>query len=63
MTIQSDIAVLQQRIVKAEADRDAWRSAGRQENYLEACSMVDALGVQLDDLERVAYPTGTRAKP
>ena len=51
MTIEIDVAILQQRIAKAEADRDIWRASGMQENYLEACSMVDALTLQLD-LER-----------
>ena len=51
MTIDINVAVLQRRIAKAEADRDIWRASGMQENYLEACSMVDALNLQLD-LER-----------
>ena len=51
MTIEMDVAALQQRIAKAETDRDTWRASGMQENYLEACSMVDALTLQLD-LER-----------
>ena len=51
MTIEIDVAALQQRIAKAEVDRDTWRRSGMQENYLEACSMVDALNLQLD-LER-----------
>lgn len=51
MTIEMDVAALQQRIAKAETDRDTWRASGMQENYLEACSMVDALNLQLD-LER-----------
>ena len=46
-----NLGILQRRIARAEADRDAWRASGRQENYLEACSMVDALNLQLD-LER-----------
>ena len=50
--IHSDIDALRQRIAKAAADRDTWRAAGRQENYLEASSMVDALETQLDGLER-----------
>ena len=51
-TNRSDIAALHRRIAKAEADRDAWRAAGRHESYLEAYSMVEALEVQLDQLER-----------
>ena len=52
LTIHADIDALRQRIAKAEADRDAWRASGRQENYLEAYSMVEALENQLDQLER-----------
>jgi hypothetical protein len=52
LTIHADIDALRQRIAKAEADRDAWRASGRQENYLEAYSMVEALETQLDQLER-----------
>lgn len=52
LTIHADIDALRQRIAKAEADRDAWRASGRQENYLEAYSMVEALEAQLDQLER-----------
>ena len=43
-----DIAALQMRIAKAEADRDSWRVSGMQEKYLEAYSMVEALELQLD---------------
>jgi hypothetical protein len=67
VTLDIDVAVLQQRIAKAEADRETWRASGMQENYLEACSMVDALNVQLDDLERaarrVAAASATMAEP
>ena len=67
INIHSDIDALRQRIVKAAADRDTWRAAGRQEKYLEADSMVEALETQLDKLERtrrrlaaaVAIPIGT----
>ena len=52
LTIHADIDALRRRIAKAEADRDAWRASGRQENYLEAYSMVEALETQLDQLER-----------
>jgi lipid II:glycine glycyltransferase (peptidoglycan interpeptide bridge formation enzyme) len=52
LTIHADIDALRQRIAKAEAARDTWRAAGRQENYLEAYSMVEALESQLDQLER-----------
>ena len=55
MTSKAEIAALRLRIEKAEHDRDAWRASGRQENYLEACSMVAALEVQLARLMRSRY--------
>jgi hypothetical protein len=50
-----EIAALRQRLAKAVHDRDAWRASGKQENYLEACSMVDALEVQLARLTQSRY--------
>lgn len=47
MKIGEKVAALGARIAKAEAERDAWRAAGRQEKYLEAYSMVEALELQL----------------
>jgi hypothetical protein len=38
------------RIAKAESERDGWRAAGRQERYLEAYLMVEALELQLERL-------------
>ena len=58
-TVQKDIAELQQRIVKAEADRDTWRASGRQEKYLEAYSMVEALELQLGRLQAIPRPGTT----
>lgn len=55
MTVNPEIAALRQRIAKAEKDRDAWRASGRHENYLEACSMVAALEVQIERLMRSRY--------
>jgi hypothetical protein len=52
MTFQEEIADLGQRIGKAQSQRDAWRNSGRQENYLEANSLVDALELQLERLQR-----------
>jgi hypothetical protein len=49
MTLQQDIAAIRGRITKAETDRDAWRAAGLQEKYLEACGLVDRLERQLDE--------------
>lgn len=64
VTLAAEIAEVRARLAKAEAARDAWRSAGRQENYLAAYSMADALGVQLDKLEASARrshaPAATR---
>jgi hypothetical protein len=52
MTLQEDIAAIQVRIAKAEAERDSWRVSGMQEKYLEAYSMVEALELQLDLLRK-----------
>ena len=54
MTVEEDIAAIQVRIVRAEADRDGWRASGMQEKYLEAYSMVEALERQLDLLRQAA---------
>ena len=58
------MAELKARLAKAESERDAWRTAGRQENYLAAYSMAEALGMQLDELEasarRSSAPAATR---
>lgn len=51
MTFQEDIAALQIRIAKAESERDSWGASGMQEKYLEAYSMVDALELQLEQLQ------------
>jgi hypothetical protein len=51
---ESQIAGLKWRLARAEADRDTWRAAGMQENYLGACSLVDGLNLQLDQLEATA---------
>jgi hypothetical protein len=46
------------RIDKAESARDAWSRAGNAEKYLEACSMVDALELQLSRLKCGPYQQG-----
>jgi hypothetical protein len=51
-----NIAELKARLAKAESERDTWRAAGNQENYLEAYSMVEALALQLEQLERATRP-------
>lgn len=48
MTFHQDIAALKDRIAKAESERESWRISGMQEKYLEACSVVDALALQLE---------------
>ncbi|MGM9481843.1 hypothetical protein ACS5PN_11725 [Roseateles sp. NT4] len=50
MTFADDVDSLNHRIAKAETARDAWRATGGQEQYLEACSLVSALTLQLDQL-------------
>lgn len=52
MSFDDPIAAAQARITKAESERESWRVSGRQEKYLEACSMVDALELQLEGLRR-----------
>lgn len=57
--LQDRVAGLKWRLARAESDRDTWRVAGMQENYLGACSMVDALTLQLEELERIAHERAT----
>jgi hypothetical protein len=52
MSSREDIAAIQARISKAESERDGWQVCGRQEKYLEAYSMVEALELQLDRLRK-----------
>lgn len=54
MTLPADIAALKIRIARAESERDTWHAAGKRESYLEAYSMVEALELQLNALERTA---------
>ena len=54
MTLTAEMAELRARLAKAESERDAWRAAGRHENYLAAYSMAEALGMHLDKLEASA---------
>jgi len=54
MTPRADIAGLKARLARAESERDAWRAAGRQESYLAAYSMAEALALQLEELQRTA---------
>ena len=52
MTLDPDIANLQMRIAKAEADMGHWRTTGNQEKYLENYSLVEALELELDGLRK-----------
>ena len=54
MDLQGEIAAIKVRIARAESERETWRASGIQEKYLEACSMVEALGLQLDLLRQAA---------
>lgn len=56
MTLHEEITALQERIVRAQAERDGWRGAGLRERYLEAYSMVEALELQLERLRACALP-------
>jgi hypothetical protein len=62
MDAKNTIAELKARLAKAQSERDTWRAAGNQENYLAACSMVDALELQLDALENTTrFPLAGQA--
>lgn len=52
MNLEYRLASLKQRIAKAERARDAWRAAGvsGEEHYLEACTTISALTLQMDKL-------------
>lgn len=63
MTFQQEIAALRARIAKAQSDRDTWRTSGRQENYLEAYSRVEALELQLERLRQEGLRSFARTPP
>jgi hypothetical protein len=52
MSFDQNIAALNRRITNAERERDAWRAVRVEgdERYLEACSNVSALSLQLEGL-------------
>ncbi|MCW7541166.1 hypothetical protein OOT46_25470 [Aquabacterium sp. A7-Y] len=52
MSLQHEVAVLKDKIVKATVDSETWRSAGNQEKYMENCLLVEMLEQQLDVLYR-----------
>jgi len=60
MTFEQEIASLRQRIARSEHARDRWRASGDQERYLEACSMVSALDLQLDLLRETQHRDADR---
>ena len=49
MTIAEDVVALKRRLALAEEERDALQLAGQEENYLQACSMIEALEIQLEE--------------
>ena len=49
--VDRQIAELTTRLAIAKSERDAWQAVGREENYLAACAMVDALVLRLDRLQ------------
>lgn len=49
MTIPEEIVALKRRLALAEEERNALQLAGQEENYLQACSMVQALELQLEE--------------
>jgi hypothetical protein len=62
-TLKEEIGAMQERIAKAESDRDTWRSSGMQENYLEAYSRVDALELQLEQLRQQGLRASGKHEP
>ncbi|MCE4558240.1 hypothetical protein [Pelomonas cellulosilytica] len=50
MTFEQEVNSLKQRIARAEHARDRLRASGDQEQYMQACSMVSALDLQLESL-------------
>lgn len=53
MTAAERLVELKARLAKAQADCNAWRAAGDEENYLQASCRVEALEMQLGKLEPV----------
>ncbi len=50
MKFEQELAFLKQRIARAERACEHWRTAGEQEQYMQACTTVSALDLQLDKL-------------
>jgi len=53
MSFNKDIAIIRARLIKAQSDRDTWRLTGSREKYLESCSLVDAMELELDRLRKL----------
>ena len=54
MSLYAAIATLKKRLARALAERDGWHSAGNEEKYREACSVVRALAEELEKRELAA---------
>ena len=50
MTLEQQIDGLRERIARAQADRDALRTNGAEEEYLEAYVISKALEMQLEEM-------------
>jgi hypothetical protein len=60
MTFDEEVSALRARIAKAESQRDTWRTSGMQDKYLEACSLADALELQLERLRQEGLRTSVK---
>ena len=63
MAFDQDIADVWTRIGKAEADRDYWHRAKRQDKYYEAYFLLNALEVQLHGLQRQKLEAAIKSSP
>ncbi|HSV69392.1 MAG TPA: hypothetical protein VLI72_04720 [Methylibium sp.] len=50
MNAVNTLVALRVRLAKAQADRDTWRVAGLQDQYLTAYFLVEALELQIEQL-------------
>ena len=55
-SLKREVEMLESRLAKAESDRDTWRVAGREEKYLEAYFLVQALELQLEQRRQLHEP-------
>lgn len=59
MSTSEEVSQLIRQLAHVQGERDAWLAAGRHDKYQEACSMAQALEVQLAALvRRVSGPGG-----